>query len=1109
MPHGEQSKYSMEAIITLFSLANYINWPNNLLGWAGLGLAGSILGYLWWITKGSDRLAGRKRRLWLFSLSLLLVVTNLFLGVKLSGIVLPPWPGSPFESPVLLIMPLSAIPWMLAAGIFGPKTAAAMAFLSAAIRMPWETHDPFYPFALALGAFLFSAAIRQRYRTPFFRYLRNPLGASLLVTLAYPLTFTFFNVFLTGNNLASQLNYAFSTVGIMTVCRALEWAIGGSFAALAVNPLRPLWTGGAALFPSPTERSLGTRALTFLSILVTTLATTLVIGEIAIATHTSEEELANRLGDAGLMAAEHIPYFLEVGQNLMMIMASDPAMLHADRTQLQNLLAEKMRMIPFFNQLTLYDIAEQVMASYPDELLTGKNALPEEQVAIKKALSGVPFQLAPARPQEGHWTAQISFIHTVFDEQGTPRGVLVGRSHLGSNPFIKPVLNILQRVAGEEGEVILLDENHRVLVHKYPLKVITPYDGITPAGNSFFEETASDGSRYYVYFQQASGRPWSIIIKAPVQTVKQQAMGAALPLLALILSISMLAFLAIRLGLRSLTASLNSLSQQAADIAQGKLDQPLSVNGIDEIGRLRQAFERMRAQLKKRLDEAALLQNVSQSVASSFEIADTVQPILDAVMSCGASVARVVLLPSYLPGYVDQGNQPICFGLGASLEQFSEIDRQVLALTRHQERLVLSDVNRPRLFDFPPGGSKLQSLFAAALRHEDHFYGALWLAFEQTHHFSEEEVRFLVTLVGYAAIAAANTYLFQSAEMERQRLDAIIHSSPDAMLVIDEQNHLILANPAATELFGLNPELQRGTPFHQVISHKPVVEFLSSTAENVEPLEMPFPNGRIYQATAAPLHTHQRRIGRICILRDITHFKELERMRSDLLTTVSHDLRVPLKSIHGYATMLELVGVLNEKQDDFVKKILNEVDELSRMVENLLDLERIEKGIGLKLEHISVRELLERVAADFALPASQKNIQIRLDLPAQPLPPIEADRTLIQRALHNLVDNAIKFTRPRGLVILRARIRPIGIVFEVVDNGVGISPMDKQRIFEKFYRGQPHGAEASRGSGLGLAIVKSVTELHGGKIWVDSQLGKGSAFYMAIPFKHEAQPIKM
>lgn len=1098
----------MEAISSLFSLAKYLNWPHHLLGWAGLGLAGSLLGYLWWISKGADRFTGRKRRYWLFFLGLSLPLTNLFLGLHLSGIVLPPWPGLPFESPMALIMPFSAIPWMLAAGIFGPKTSATVAFLSTAIRTPWETHDPFHPFSVALCAFLYSAALRQRYRTPFFRWLRNPFAASLLPTLIYPLIFIFFSMFLTVENFAAQLNYALSIVGMMSLCRAVEWLIGGSIAALAAKPLRQLWMSGVALFPSPTERSLGTRALTYLSILVFTLATTLIIGEIAIATHTSEEQLEYRLSDAAMIVAEKIPYFLEAGQNLMMNIAADPALRTADQNQMQVLLAEKIRLVPFFNQLTLYSTAERVLASYPDDQLTGKNALPEEQVALKKAFSGVPFQLAPARPQGDQWTAQISFIHTVFDEQGNPVGVLVGRSHLGSNPFIKSELTNLQRVVGEEGEVILLDDHQRVLVHKYPLKVISLYDGSIPAEYTFFEETASDGMRYYVYYQRAIGRPWSIILKVPVQTVKQQAMGAAIPLLALILSISLSSFFGIRVGLRSLTASLNTLSQQATDIAQGKLDQPLPVDGIDEIGRLRQAFERMRAQLKKRLDEATLLQKVSQSVASSFEIADAVQPILEAVMSTGANVARVVLLSDYLPGYTHQEDQPICFGLGASLEAYSEIDKQVLALARHQERLVLSDVNRPRLFDFPPGGQKPQSLFAAALRHEEQFYGALWCAFEQTHSFSEEEVRFLVTLAGYAAIAAANTHLFQNAETERQRLNAIINSSPDAMLVIDEQSHLILTNPAANELFGLNPELHRGIPFHQVITHKHVAELLFSTAEDVEPMEIGFPNGRIYIAMAAPVQINQRRFGRICILRDITHFKELERLKSDLLTTVSHDLRVPLKSIHGYATMLEMVGALNEKQGEFVHKILHEVEELTRMVENLLDLERIEKGIGLKLESIPVRELLERIVGAFSLPASQKNIQIKLDLPPQPLPPIEADRTLIQRALHNLLDNAIKFTRPHGLVIVRARARPIGLVFEVVDNGVGISPMDKQRIFEKFYRGQPHGTEGPRGSGLGLAIVKSVTELHGGKIWVDSQLGKGSAFYIAIPFKQEAQAIK-
>jgi signal transduction histidine kinase len=172
---------------------------------------------------------------------------------------------------------------------------------------------------------------------------------------------------------------------------------------------------------------------------------------------------------------------------------------------------------------------------------------------------------------------------------------------------------------------------------------------------------------------------------------------------------------------------------------------------------------------------------------------------------------------------------------------------------------------------------------------------------------------------------------------------------------------------------------------------------------------------------------------------------------------------------------------------------------MSRLVNHLLDLGRIEAGIGLQLEMVPVQDIVERVVNALQLQAAQKRIQLSADIPAQTIPLIEADQALLQQALHNLVENAIKYTRPEGKVLVRVQTQPIGVVFQVIDNGVGVSPMDLPRLFEKFYRGAQQVPKDERGSGLGLAIVKSIAERHGGRVWAESQLGKGSTFYLAIP----------
>ena len=222
-------------------------------------------------------------------------------------------------------------------------------------------------------------------------------------------------------------------------------------------------------------------------------------------------------------------------------------------------------------------------------------------------------------------------------------------------------------------------------------------------------------------------------------------------------------------------------------------------------------------------------------------------------------------------------------------------------------------------------------------------------------------------------------------------------------------------------------------------------------------------------------------------------------MKSEFVATVSHDLRSPLTLMRGYATMLEMVGELNEQQQSYVKKIVTGVENMSRLVNTLLDLGRIELGVGLQVENVSVLDILERVTSALQLQASQKNIVFNLEIPKDMPHAVEADQALLHQAIYNLVENAIKYTPEKGSVTVRTRTENNSLIFEIQDTGIGIESDDMPRLFEKFYRGKQREARAQHGSGLGLAIVRSIAESHGGRVWVESQLGKGSTFYLLIP----------
>jgi PAS domain S-box-containing protein len=505
--------------------------------------------------------------------------------------------------------------------------------------------------------------------------------------------------------------------------------------------------------------------------------------------------------------------------------------------------------------------------------------------------------------------------------------------------------------------------------------------------------------------------------------------------------------------------------------------------------------------LKARLDELNRLLMVSRGVASSLEFEESVKPVLEAALSTGASTVRVVLSSDALPEMKGGTPAPSRFGAGLDNEKYSYLDDQILPMVRQKEVVALNNLSRVRLLNFPPNAPRPEALLALPLHHENMFYGAIWLAYDAPHQFSEDEIRFLTTIAGQAALASANSQLFANAEIGRQRLAATLNSTPDPVLVTDYQGRLLLANPAAWQVLSLPGESVNGKSIDTMIQQPALLGLLQVVSDETQSAEVELPDGKIYLATASSVVVEGQPVGRVCILRDVTRFKELDTLKSEFVATVSHDLRYPLTTMRGYATMLEMVGELNEQQAGYVKKILTSVDGMNQLVTSLLDLGRIDAGVDLQLEMVPVQEVVDRVVGALQLQASQKQVVISSDISQHAIPLIEADYALLQQALHNLVENAVIYTEPRGKISVRVEPDKDQMVFTVVDTGIGIAPVDLPRIFEKFYRGGQKEAKKRQGTGLGLAIVKSIAERHKGRVWVESQLGKGSAFHLAIPFR--------
>jgi two-component system phosphate regulon sensor histidine kinase PhoR len=204
--------------------------------------------------------------------------------------------------------------------------------------------------------------------------------------------------------------------------------------------------------------------------------------------------------------------------------------------------------------------------------------------------------------------------------------------------------------------------------------------------------------------------------------------------------------------------------------------------------------------------------------------------------------------------------------------------------------------------------------------------------------------------------------------------------------------------------------------------------------------------------------------------------------------------------------MLEMAGELNEQQKNYSKMIVQGVDNMAKLVNNLLDLGRIDFGVGLQVEQVPILDIVERVTSSLQLQATHKKISLGVEIPRDLPHAVEADQALLNQAVYNLVENALKYTPEGGVVTIHLQCTPATLTFAIEDSGIGIPKSDLPRLFEKFYRGTNREALAQRGTGLGLAIVKSIAERHGGKVWVESELGKGSTFFLLIPLVQPKLP---
>ncbi|MEM5775117.1 MAG: GAF domain-containing sensor histidine kinase, partial [Anaerolineaceae bacterium] len=359
--------------------------------------------------------------------------------------------------------------------------------------------------------------------------------------------------------------------------------------------------------------------------------------------------------------------------------------------------------------------------------------------------------------------------------------------------------------------------------------------------------------------------------------------------------------------------------------------------------------------------------------------------------------------------------------------------------------------------------------------------------------FKDRDVKLLTALAEFAAIAIVNASHFSDTSAERNKLGTILARIQDGVIVFDQDQRLVLVNQMAAGAFKLGEASLIGQPLQEVFNHSDLLALVEVSGNSkTNHAEIAVEDGRIFSAQITPITG----VGAAITMHDITNLKKLDHIKSDFVSTVSHDLRSPLTAILGYVELIERAGPVNDLQREFVRRVQTSVHNITHLVDDLVNLGRIESGFDSRKETVHIEQILNLAAESMKKQLDEK--KQTLSVHAASLPPVFANPVQIRQMVENLLDNASKYTHPGGVISINSEVEDQQIILQFVDNGIGIPQMDLPFIFDKFYRASNSNHEMA-GTGLGLSIVRSIVEQHQGRIWVESQPDEGSKFTVVLP----------
>ncbi len=539
------------------------------------------------------------------------------------------------------------------------------------------------------------------------------------------------------------------------------------------------------------------------------------------------------------------------------------------------------------------------------------------------------------------------------------------------------------------------------------------------------------------------------------------------------------------------TRSIESLGKGLLD-----LPAPIQVNSLQEEVLLSKIVE-LREQLTARQDLVNKALTIHIDDESIENRSAAMQALLETTLAYGADSSRLILYNTNVVQNSTLVKEKFC--AGTRTEIFAPMDAILLNRMDKSDRLMLTDLKAKQYFGINEDFLMPKSLVAYCYDYSPKETALYWIGFQDNHIFNSRETGF------YEAVGQRAITLLQGVDQLNLVTDqgawliSALDALPQAHFVLNTSNKLVFANQKGNDLLAQFGNLF--SPSSGITENEDFVNFTSQNSSEASSLSFRLAS-MAFQANYFPILAGKEQLGKVIQVVNAAEVSEADQQKVQFLTNISHDLQAPLKLMRGYLLLLQNLGEFVPEQQKYLEKIHAHVDNMDILTHKLLSLEQLDARQSLSLDTVDLRKIIEEVISVLTLQANQKQLRLHTDFSGLKSDFINADRVLLQEAVFNIIDNAIKFSNSQATVEISAFKDDDFAYIQVEDHGKGISLMDREKVFNRFYRVEAGDGFSMRGQGLGLSIAREMAEKHGGRIDLQSKLGEGSTFTIVIPLRN-------